>query len=204
MELQKNLKIIYNMEGKQIKLLITDFDGTLVDTFKANYMAYKKAFEENDLTLTEADYRQCFGLRFENFMAAMNIKEGSLQKKIREIKSQCYPNYFDYFRINHTLLNIIKSFKNAGGSTAIASTARKSNLENALRYINAIDDFHYILAGEEVTNGKPSPEIYLKVLKHFNRQPHEAIVFEDSEVGIKAAQAAGINYIIINPCYYGN
>ena len=43
--------------GCEIKLLITDFDGTLVDTFRANYMAYRKAFEEVGLVLCETDYR---------------------------------------------------------------------------------------------------------------------------------------------------
>ena len=39
--------------GCEIKLLITDFDGTLVDTFRANYMAYRKAFEEVGLVLCD-------------------------------------------------------------------------------------------------------------------------------------------------------
>lgn len=59
------------------------------------------------------------------------------------------------------------------------------------------DVFDYVLAGEEVECGKPSPEIYEKVLQHFGISPDEALVFEDSEIGIKSAQNAGINYIVI-------
>ena len=44
------------MVGREIRLLITDFDGTLVDTFRANYMAYRKAFEEMGLVLQETEY----------------------------------------------------------------------------------------------------------------------------------------------------
>lgn len=55
------------MLGSEIKLLITDFDGTLVDTFQANFMAYKKAFNQVGLALSEIEYRQCFGFRFDKF-----------------------------------------------------------------------------------------------------------------------------------------
>lgn len=192
------------MESKQTKLLITDFDGTLVNTFKANFFAYQKAFSEVGLLLTEKDYHKYFGFRFDLFMNKMNVKDKSIQLKIKQLKSQYYPEYFKFLEINNSLLEFIKSFKRSGGYTAIASTATRKNLENALSYIKAKDTFHYILAGEEVNQGKPSPEIYLNVLKHFNVQPDEALVFEDSEVGIQSAQAAGINYIVINSLFYGN
>lgn len=61
--------------GCEIKLLITDFDGTLVDTFRANYMAYRKAFEEVGLVLCETDYRCCFGYRFEKFMEVCGVTD---------------------------------------------------------------------------------------------------------------------------------
>ena len=52
------------MLGSEIKLLIVDFDGTLVDTFRANFMAYQEAFNQVGLALKEVDYRHCFGFRF--------------------------------------------------------------------------------------------------------------------------------------------
>lgn len=75
---------------------------------------------------------------------------------------------------------------------------------NALRHIGADNDFDMILAGESVTKGKPDPEIYQTVLAKFNIAPEDALVFEDSEVGFKAAEAAGIKYITINPNFFSN
>ena len=51
-----------------IKAIITDFDGTLVDTFEANLRAYQQAFADQGLSLTSDTYRECFGYRFERFM----------------------------------------------------------------------------------------------------------------------------------------
>ena len=181
----------------QIKLLISDFDGTLVNTFRANYLAYKEAFSAVGRTITEKEYKACFGFRFDDFMKTMRIYDAEIANEIRKIKGESYPKYFSNFIVNTPLLEMIKLFRSSGGFTAVASTARKKNLMNALHYIGAEDAFSYILAGEDVSKGKPNPEIYKNVLQHFKLDPKEALVFEDSEVGMQAASNAGIGYIRI-------
>ncbi len=192
------------MRGQNIKLLITDFDGTLVKTFRANYLAYQKAFNECGLSLTEEAYYKCFGYRFERFMEVMEIKNKTIVDSIREKKARFYHEFFSELQLNEPLYGFIKSFKCSGGKTAIASTARRKNLTNALEYLHLLESFDLILGGEDVNEGKPSPEIYLNVLKHFECEPQNALVFEDSFVGIEAAQRAGVNYVAINSHFYGN
>lgn len=185
-----------------IKLLISDFDGTLVDTFEANFLAYRKAFSEVGLSLSREQYRNCFGYRFDKFMDACGVDAEDLRSKIRNLKGKFYPDYFDKFKVNKTLLLYIRTFHKSGGLIAIASTARRHNLLNALSNIGADNIFDLILSGESVSKGKPSPEIYQKVLEHFKKDSSEALVFEDSSVGFAAAEAAGINYIAITPTYF--
>lgn len=93
-----------------IHTIITDFDGTLVDTFKANLLAYQMAFHEVGMTLTEEKYKDCFGYRFECFMAAMKITNEKIANHIRETKKQYYPQYFKYLKINTPLLETDKKF----------------------------------------------------------------------------------------------
>lgn len=69
-----------------IKAIITDFDGTLVDTFEANFLAYHEAFKSVGKELTEIEYRKCFGLRFDDFMREMNVKDKDIQMIIKEKK----------------------------------------------------------------------------------------------------------------------
>ena len=192
------------MLGTEIELLISDFDGTLVDTFSANYMAYQKAFAEQGLCLSESQYRACFGLRFDEFMREVSVVDMKISSRIQELKSMYYPSFFNYLNVNKTLLYFIEMFHLAGGKTAIASTAHRKNLINVLAHIGVLDTFDYVLGGEDVGKGKPSPEIYQNVLKHFECHPSQAIVFEDSEVGVKAAIDAGINYIFIKKEFYGD
>ena len=181
----------------EIKLLITDFDGTLVNTFKANYLAYSRAFREVNLCLTEEQYRQHYGLRFDDFMNAMGVNDVENRKMIRKVKGECYPEYFDTLVVNQPLLDFIRLFHSNGGRTAVASTARGKNLNNALKHISAVNDFDLILAGEDVVEGKPSPEIYEKVMCRMGVTPSETLIFEDSAVGIKAASASGARFVKI-------
>jgi len=183
----------------RIKAIITDFDGTLVNTFMANYCAYKNAFKQYGYELTKEQYKECFGLRYDDFCKRMNIKEED-KNKIKELKKKIYPDYFEYLTLNLNLLNFIKASHIVYGvKTCIASTASRENLYNVLRYFNIEECFDIIITGENVNKGKPNPEVYLKALALLECEPDEALVFEDSETGCEAAENAEINYIkVIN------
>lgn len=181
-----------------IRAIITDFDGTLVDTFEANFRAYQRAMGEVGIQLTAEKYRQCFGFRYDRFMRAMGIDDVVVASKIRELKMKYYPKYFNYLELNNALISLISSFRQEGGKVAIASTARKENLMNALNYLGIAGCFDLIFAGIDVKQGKPSPEIYLKTMAALGVAPDETLIFEDSQVGIEAAKASGAQYMIVD------
>ena len=186
-----------------IKAIITDFDGTLVDTFEANLRAYQRAFSDVSMSLSAEKYRECFGYRFERFMMAMAVQDDKTANYIREAKKEYYPKYFEFLRPNHALIALIESFHAMGGMTAIASTARKENLMNVVNYLGLASMFDLIYAGVDVKQGKPSPEIYLKTMDALNVEPNEVLIFEDSQVGIEAARASGAYVMIVMPHDFG-
>ena len=67
-----------------LQAIITDFDGTLVDTFEANLLAYQEAFAKEGVRLTQDRYRECFGYRFDRFMTAMGIFDNAVAERIKE------------------------------------------------------------------------------------------------------------------------
>ena len=185
-----------------IRLLITDFDGTLVETFEANFLAYQKAFIDNQLSLTVEQYRMCFGLRFDDFMNTVGITDPEIKYSIREKKANYYPLFFEHIKINKPLLTFINAFKEGGGKTAIASTARQKNLMNVLSFLHLENRFDLILAGEDVKQGKPSPEIYLTVMEQLSVAPINTLIFEDTAIGIEAATASGAICIQITSNFF--
>ena len=178
-----------------IRAIITDFDGTLVDTFEANLRAYQKAYQLVGLDITTEKYRECFGFRFERLMTATGVFDDRIANTIREAKKDFYPQFFTFLKPNKALLGLIESFKNMGGKTAVASTARRENLMNVVNYLGISDKFDLIYAGADVKEGKPSPEIYIKAMDALGVTPEETLIFEDSLVGLQAAEASGAAYM---------
>lgn len=78
---------------------------------------------------------------------------------------------------------------------AVATTTRRELTEERLKRVGVYDRFDYVLCGDEVTNRKPDPEIYLSVLKKMDTDARNALVLEDSVVGVEAAYRAGIDCI---------
>ena len=186
----------------EIKAIISDFDGTLVDTFEANYLAYQQAFAEIGYHLSREIYRDCFGLRYDKFIEKIGLEKNDDTRKVRDLKAKYYSQYFEYLKVNETLVVFIRAFHVKGGKTAIASTARRENLMAALKCIGGEDLFDVILCGEMVENGKPNPEIYNKALDLLQVEAKEALCFEDTEIGIEAAVAAGIPVMKIDKSFY--
>ena len=195
---------VFMMNGNEIKLIISDFDGTLVDTFKANYHAYEKAFSDCGFSLTESEYKNAFGFRYDDFMAEKGISDTKMREEIRKKKAVYYPKFFSLLKLNEPLVAFIVNAKKSGVKTVLASTATKKNLMNALNYLKINNLFDVILTGEDTTRGKPNPEIYEKALKVCDCNAKNAFVFEDSAVGCEAARRAGIAYIKIGENWYGN
>ena len=182
-----------------IKAIITDFDGTLVDTFEANFLAYQRAFEDIGKSITREQYHQCFGYRFDSFMQAMGVDNERDVNLIKEAKRKYYPEYFHCLKKNAALIQLIACFHALGGKSAIVSTARKENLMNAVNYLGISQHFDHIFTGIDVKKGKPDPEIYFKAMDALNVSPESTLIFEDSQVGIEAAKASGANFLIVSP-----
>lgn len=177
-----------------VKYIITDFDGTLVDTYAANVTAYSNAFFNLGFPFSHDKYHQYFGMRFDDMMTALGVIKKEDQELIRQIKKEEYRNCYDMTVLNHKLLDFILTLP---CKLAIASTASKENLYGVLKYHDINNIFDVIVTGEDVKNGKPHPEVYLETMKKLGcNNPDEVLVFEDSSVGIAAAENAGIKNVV--------
>jgi HAD superfamily hydrolase (TIGR01509 family) len=177
-----------------IKYVITDFDGTLVNTLEANMAAYKEAFEECGYEFSDDLYKSAFGLRFDDMCNKLGISENkTVRDKIKTAKAAAYPKHFGKIGVNVALLNFLASIPDV--KVAIATTASKKNFDNVMKHINVTVDA--TVTGEDVEKGKPDPEVYVKAIEKLGCDNlSEVLVFEDSEVGVQAAQNAGLSNII--------
>lgn len=175
-----------------LQLIILDFDGTLADTRLANCMAYTEALAEHGYTLRQDDYlNNYFGMRCPEFLHSIGFEDPVEVDAIRRRKIELYPTHFDSVKLNTPLWEFCQSFRKQGGKVWIASTGQIENIRNAMRYLHLDDGIDGIITSRDVSEPKPSPECFIRVMEQVGVTPSETLIFEDSAVGIMAAQASG-------------
>lgn len=178
-----------------IKLLILDFDGTLASTIDAHTQAYILALREAGIELSKEEYRsKYFGVRCSEFLRAIGVSDDEELDRIRRRKIEIYPTLLDSVKLNEPLWNFAQDFRAKGGKVWIVSTGQIDNISNAMRHLGIEGMVDGILTSSDVVEPKPSPEAFLKAMKIEGVTPAETIIFEDSPVGIAAAQASGAAY----------
>ena len=92
---------------------------------------------------------------------------------------------------------ILDYIKMTGIRCAVATSTSRVLTEERLRKLHLIQYFDYICCGDEVKHTKPSPDVYLNVIDTMNVCKDNALVFEDSAVGVQAAWSAGIPIVMV-------
>ncbi len=191
----------------QLKLILLDFDGTLVDTRRANTLAYLATMHEAGYRLSEEEYAtRYFGMRCAEFLTEYGIADADEREQLRRRKIELYPTFFDSVRMNEPLWEFCRAFQASGGKVWIVSTGSRDNILNVMRHVGIglphssdaeaprgrIDG---MITGADIKNPKPAPDCFLKAMQLNNCTAAESLIFEDSAVGLAAARNSGAPYI---------
>lgn len=186
----------------KIRLILLDFDGTLANTARANTMAYVEAFREEGIPLSEEEYRhKYFGMRCPEFLRDKGITDAEQAARIRRRKIEIYPTHFNMVTLNEPLWNFVQDFRCNGGKAWIVSTGHPDNVRNAMRHLDLEKGVDGILTSDDVEHSKPAPDAFLKAMQAEGVTPAETLIFEDSEIGLQAAEASGAAFIKVSLPY---
>lgn len=180
------------------KLAIFDLDGTLFDTKDVNYNAYQNAIKMLGID-AEIDYNNFCNLyngkNYREFLPKIipDITEEQM-KNIHNFKKNIYTQYLDKARKNELLFLMIQEIKEKF-YISIVTNASKKNVKDILEKFSVKNLFDLLITQEDVKNPKPSAEGFLKAMNYFNISKENTIIFEDSEIGIQAANKAETNYV---------
>lgn len=183
------------------KAAIFDMDGLLLDTERIFLDAFRKTCKE-------------LGFGFDMSLFVKLIGTNSV--KTKEIMINGFGKGFDYDRFREKWLinvtdylshnsiplkegavNILEKINDLQIPMAVATSTAYNDAKKSLESTGIMRYFNFIVAGDQVTKGKPDPEIYLKTAEKLDVRPEECVVFEDSENGVKSARAAGMDVIQI-------
>lgn len=184
----------------QIKGIIFDLDGTLVDSEPNYYKSDKKLFDEYGIALTEEMNNKYIGIGSQDMMK--DIKEiFNIHESIEILVAKKNQYYIDIAKENTMvfpeMLKFLQLLKKNNFPMAVASGSSPEIIEMILSITNIKPYFDVLLSAEEVKRGKPAPDIFIETAKLLGISPDHCLVLEDSQYGVEAAKRAGMYCISI-------
>lgn len=181
------------------KAFIFDMDGTLTDNMHFHHQAWMEFIMAKGLGIDaetfERDYHK--GTLIE-VMARFfpHLKSEEELRKVGNEKEALYRNTYGHLlQPLPGLYAFFDGLKAKKLPIGLATMGDQNNLEMTLKQLEITSYFHSTTAGDQVKKGKPHPEIFLLAAKKIGVLPSECIAFEDTQSGISAAQAAGMDVV---------
>lgn len=178
------------------KAFIFDLDGVIVDTAKYHFLAWQKIASDLGIEFTPEHNEELKGvsrvrsldiiLKLGNIEASEENKNKWLKQKNEDYLS--YIEHMDESEILPGVLNILEFIKEKKQLIALGSASK--NARPILEKVKILHLFDAIVDGNDVTNAKPDPEVFVRGAKLLNVSNENSIVFEDAVAGIQAANSA--------------
>ncbi|QTE23385.1 HAD family hydrolase [Polaribacter cellanae] len=182
---------------KEIKCVIFDMDGVIIDSEEIHKKAYYETFVSLSLEVSDALYKSFTGSStinaFQRLVAHFNLDENPEELVLDKRKR--YINFFENDPNLHLVRNveeIIKYFYEKGIILILASSSAMVNINRVFNRFDLNQYFSAKISGADLKESKPHPEIFNKAAILANIPKENCIVIEDSDNGIKAANDANI------------
>jgi beta-phosphoglucomutase len=188
--------------SQQIRAVIFDMDGVLIDAKEWHYEALNRALGLFEFHINRYEHLVTFdGLPTRDKLAMLTKDRGlpiGLHAVINNLKQkytmeivhrECKPMFQHEYALS--------KLKAQGYKLALASNSVRNSVE-VMMHKSGLDRFlDVMVSNEDVKKGKPDPEIYLKTSELLGVKPEECLVVEDNENGIKSARAAGCHVMVV-------
>jgi beta-phosphoglucomutase family hydrolase len=185
-----------------LSAVIFDFDGVVIDSHEAHERSWFLLAEELGQTLTRETFVSTFGQRNESILPFLGWAEEGDRERIQQLGDRKESLYREILRADGIeplpgVVALLEDLKSNGIPCAIGTSTPRANVECVLDLTGLGGLFRDIAASEDVSRGKPDPEVFLKAAAKLGAAPAECVVIEDAHVGIRAAKAAGMKAVAV-------
>ncbi len=187
-----------------LKGLIFDFDGLIIDTESPRYHAWQEIYNSHGFTFSLENYSRTIGSSNTAYDPVCELRKlipdaGEVSRLV-QLQQHREMELLQEQQILPGVKELLEKAKSRLLKLAIASSSDRAWVAGNLSRLSIIDFFDAVWTEDEVENVKPSPELYLKAAESIDLKTDEIIAFEDSPNGIRAAKSAGIFTICVpNP-----
>ena len=177
-----------------------DCDGTIVDSMPLHYVAWKRALAEWDCTFDERLFYALGGTPTRDIVSLLNKQQG-LEMPPDTVADRKEDLYYEQFPQLIPIPEVAEHIERQFGKIpfAVVSGGTRESVSATLRTVNLLEKFEVLVCAGDYRRGKPDPEGYLLAAARLGVSPHACLVFEDTDMGIQAAHAAGMASVKIPP-----
>jgi len=177
---------------------VFDMDGLLFDTERLSRQALYVAAKELNIPLAEDAFLELIGRRMGDITGRLAVRIGdeTLAANLIECSEKHYQALLAQgVPVKDGVVELLAWCKESGRPCAVATSTRTTKAEYKLVSANLRSHFRAVIGGDQVEHGKPAPDIYLRAAAALGVAANTCGVFEDSEPGLRAAQAAGARVV---------
>src|ERR1041385_7004492 len=178
---------------------VFDWDGVIIDSSRQHEKSWELLAAEERRNLPPDHFQRSFGMKSERIIPELLQWTNDLPevKRLALRKEALYREVLLAGRIAPLpgVVNWLNRLRTAAVPCIIASSTHRENIECALAALQLENFFTAMVSAEDVTHGKPDPEVFLLAAQKLGMPPNRCVVFEDAHVGIEAARAAGMKVV---------
>lgn len=173
-----------------------DCDGTIVDSMPLHYIAWKTALAEWNCVYEEPLFYAWGGKPTREIISDLNQMNG-LAMPVEAVAERKEELYFELLPRLKAIPEVMEHIEAAQGRIpfAVVSGGRQKSVIRSLSVVGLLDRFDIIVGAEDYTRSKPAPDAFLLAAERLGVAPADCLVFEDTDLGIEAAIAAGMAYV---------
>ena len=189
-----------------IKAIIFDMDGLMIDSERVTFECYQERLKDMNLTMDEKFYKTLLGKPIKGIYQRFYDVYGNdfpIENVIQDVHQLMAERFeTEGVPVKKGLVELLHYLKDNNYKTIVATSSNRDRVDKILAQAKITEFFDDSICGDEVTKGKPNPEVFLKSCQKLGVNVDEAIVLEDSEAGIQASYDAGIKVICIPDMKY--
>jgi beta-phosphoglucomutase family hydrolase len=175
-----------------------DCDGTIADSMPLHYVAWKKALKEWNCHFDENLFYSWGGKPVRKIVAELNAMHG-LNMPVDDLAAVKESYYHEQLPQLKAIPEVVEHIDAKHGSIpfAVVSGSRRASVVGSLTALGLLEKFDTLVCAEDYKHGKPAPDGFLLAAERLGIAPADCLVFEDTDLGIQAATAAGMASVLV-------
>jgi HAD superfamily hydrolase (TIGR01509 family) len=180
----------------EFKAYLFDCDGTIVDSMPLHFEAWSKALGEWNCPFPEERFYQWGGMPIKEIIERLSSEHG-IEMPVDEVAVRKEALYYESLPNLKSVPEVVEHIDASHGHKAFAvvSGGERESVVRSLQTLGLMDKFDTLVCAGEYTRSKPDPEPYLIAAQKLGVAPSDCLVFEDTQMGIDAAEAAGMAWV---------